>query len=393
MITLSACFCFYDSMNLKCRSAAPPCRVSHRLLWCFTGFFCGVAFQLAKLFADLQSVAELTPPSSLQVSTQRHGKVARQLTYGLSHMHFLRWRGYSAFTVSKHLDNFSIDSSVIGNVFFLLFFFKHANPYSDYSDIDLFPKHNKGVNNNIVLISQILIMFLQKKQHKSQKATKKRTPQQETPQKRNPSRKARPPENFAVETEDTEQPRRRGSGRPREVDIRTLLQVDYMHTVTTLARGPQHKVETDSVDEITEEDLDNIAYHSKDKIWDKENGSSCHQCRQKTLDTKTVCRSGFCVGVKGQFCGPCLKNRYGEDVRTVLLDPTWSCPICRGVCNCSLCRKKEGRCATGTLVALARYNGHDNVHDYLKRYAASLTVYGLMAGLDVDRASPKTDFT
>lgn len=50
-------------------------------------------------------------------------------------------------------------------------------------------------------------------------------------------------------------------------------------------------------------------------------GSSCHQCRQKTVDTKTVCRSGFCVGAKGQFCGPCLKNRYGEDVRTVLLDP------------------------------------------------------------------------
>ena len=34
-----------------------------------------------------------------------------------------------------------------------------------------------------------------------------------------------------------------------------------------------------------------------------------------------MCRSGFCVGAKGQFCGPCLKNRYGEDVRTVLLDP------------------------------------------------------------------------
>ncbi|XP_029920129.1 cell division cycle-associated 7-like protein [Myripristis murdjan] len=240
-------------------------------------------------------------------------------------------------------------------------------------------KRNKNIQENKAMLAKLFADLqsvaeltppssLQKKQHKSQKATKKRTPQQETPQKRNPSRKARPPENFAVETEDTEQPRRRGSGRPREVDIRTLLQVDEEHAV-----GRQRKkrrsskcMYTKSVDEITEEDLDNIAYHSKDKIWDKENGSSCHQCRQKTLDTKTVCRSGFCVGVKGQFCGPCLKNRYGEDVRTVLLDPTWSCPICRGVCNCSLCRKKEGRCATGTLVALARYNGHDNVHDYLK---------------------------
>ncbi|KAG7245020.1 hypothetical protein INR49_023586, partial [Caranx melampygus] len=135
-----------------------------------------------------------------------------------------------------------------------------------------------------------------------------------------------------------------------------------------------------SVDDITKEELDNIAYRSKDKIWDKENGSSCHQCRQKTLDTKTVCRSGFCVGAKGQFCGLCLRNRYGEDVRTVLLDPTWSCPICRGMCNCSLCRKKEGRCATGILVGLARYNGHDNVHEYLERYLRGTAMSEVIRG-------------
>lgn len=121
-----------------------------------------------------------------------------------------------------------------------------------------------------------------------------------------------------------------------------------------------------SVDEITREDLDNVAYRSKDKIWDKENvsyvcsrsyclscdmsrheflfvclflfsqGSSCHQCRQKTLDTKTVCRSGFCVGVKGQFCGPCLKNRYGEDVQAVLLDPVSVNGVCTQVLDISL---------------------------------------------------------
>ncbi|XP_030003809.1 cell division cycle-associated 7-like protein [Sphaeramia orbicularis] len=205
---------------------------------------------------------------------------------------------------------------------------------------------------------------------------KKRTQEKVTPRKRkaeemgserrNPSRKARPRENFAVE-EKSEPVIRKG---PRTVDIRRLVEVDEDHVGERRkmrksgSRRSQYVVK--SVDEITEEDLDNIAYRSKDKIWDKENGSSCHQCRQKTLDTKTVCRSGFCVGAKGQFCGPCLKNRYGEDVRTVLLDPTWSCPICRGMCNCSLCRKKEGRCATGILVGLARYNGHDNVHEYLE---------------------------
>ncbi|XP_070702874.1 cell division cycle-associated 7-like protein [Pempheris klunzingeri] len=186
-------------------------------------------------------------------------------------------------------------------------------------------------------------------------------------ERRNPSRKARPPENFAVE-EKSEPLARKG---PRTVDITRLVEVDEEHVGEGRKKRKSHifrrsKYVVRSVDDITKEDLDNIAYRSKDKIWDKDNGSSCHQCRQKTLDTKTVCRSGVCVGAKGQFCGPCLKNRYGEDVRAVLLDPTWSCPICRQMCNCSLCRKKEGRCATGILVGLARYNGHDNVHEYLE---------------------------
>ncbi|KTG04210.1 hypothetical protein cypCar_00026481 [Cyprinus carpio] len=74
-------------------------------------------------------------------------------------------------------------------------------------------------------------------------------------------------------------------------------------------------------EDITEEELENVADRAKDKILDKENGSTCHQCRQKTLDTKTECRGLYCCGVKGQFCGPCLRNRYGEDVRAALLDP------------------------------------------------------------------------
>lgn len=208
----------------------------------------------------------------------------------------------------------------------------------------------------------------QKKKRTQEKATqRKRKFEPDTgSERRNPSRKARPPENFGVE-EKSEPVVRRG---PRTVDLKRLVEVNKENLTEggkkrkSCSRKSQYLVK--SVDEITEEDLDNIAYRSKDKIWDKENGSSCHQCRQKTLDTKTVCRSGFCTGAKGQFCGPCLKNRYGEDVRDVLFDPTWSCPICRGMCNCSLCRKKEGRCATGILVGLARYSGHDNVHEYLE---------------------------
>ncbi|XP_030267245.1 cell division cycle-associated 7-like protein isoform X1 [Sparus aurata] len=206
----------------------------------------------------------------------------------------------------------------------------------------------------------------QKKKRVSEKTTprKRKFEPEVGSERRNPSRKARPPENFAVE--EKSEPLTCRS--PKTVDIRRLVEVDKEHAGEGRRRTRVRKSQYDvrSVDEITKEDLDNIAYRSKDKIWDKENGSSCHQCRQKTVDTKTVCRSGFCVGAKGQFCGPCLKNRYGEDVRTVLLDPDWSCPLCRGMCNCSLCRKKEGRCATGILVGLARYNGHDNVHEYLE---------------------------
>ncbi|KAJ7398036.1 Cell division cycle-associated protein 7 [Pitangus sulphuratus] len=120
------------------------------------------------------------------------------------------------------------------------------------------------------------------------------------------------------------------------------------------------------VEDITEEELNNICGSAKEKVYNRAMGSTCHQCRQKTTDTKTNCRNPDCVGVRGQFCGPCLRNRYGESVRTALLDPTWRCPPCRGICNCSFCRQRDGRCATGVLVYLAKYHGFDNVHAYLK---------------------------
>ncbi|XP_067891532.1 cell division cycle-associated protein 7a isoform X1 [Heterodontus francisci] len=120
------------------------------------------------------------------------------------------------------------------------------------------------------------------------------------------------------------------------------------------------------VEDITQEELENISFSAKEKVYNRTTGSTCHQCRQKTIDTKTNCRNPECVGVRGQFCGPCLRNRYGEFVRTALLDPSWHCPPCRGICNCSFCRQREGRCATGVLVYLAKYHGYDNVHAYLK---------------------------
>ncbi|XP_040085303.1 cell division cycle-associated protein 7 isoform X2 [Oryx dammah] len=130
------------------------------------------------------------------------------------------------------------------------------------------------------------------------------------------------------------------------------------------------------VDEITEEELDNICSNSREKIYNRSLGSTCHQCRQKTIDTKTNCRNPECWGVRGQFCGPCLRNRYGEEVKDALLDPNWHCPPCRGICNCSFCRQRDGRCATGVLVYLAKYHGFGNVHAYLKSLKQEFEMQG-----------------
>ncbi|XP_070996243.1 cell division cycle-associated 7-like protein [Oncorhynchus clarkii lewisi] len=207
-----------------------------------------------------------------------------------------------------------------------------------------------------------------KKRRVSEKPPPRRRGVCEGSERRNPSRAARPPEKFGVEESGTSPSRHHRS--VRTIDVGKLLEVDELGRSGKKRRassGRKRRItHVRSVDEITEEELDNVAQRAKDKILDKDHGSTCHQCRQKTLDTKTVCRSGVCIGGKGQFCGPCLRNRYGEDVHTALLDPDWECPLCRGICNCSLCRRREGRCATGQLVHLAQHKGHSNVQDYLE---------------------------
>lgn len=117
--------------------------------------------------------------------------------------------------------------------------------------------------------------------------------------------------------------------------------------------------------DFTEEDLLLVADCVSEKHRDSEYGTSCHQCRQKTDDLKSICRSELCIGVRGQFCGPCLKNRYGESVKEALLDPEWSCPPCRNICNCSFCMVKRGRRCTGQMIGLARENGYHDVRSFL----------------------------
>ncbi|XP_061341986.1 uncharacterized protein LOC133288277 [Gastrolobium bilobum] len=99
------------------------------------------------------------------------------------------------------------------------------------------------------------------------------------------------------------------------------------------------------------------------RIYDSVQGKTCHQCRQKTLGYRTCCIQ--CNMVQGQFCGDCLYMRYGEHVLEALQNPTWICPVCRGICNCSLCRNAKGWAPTGTLYKKISALGYKSVAHYL----------------------------
>ncbi|XP_027076455.1 uncharacterized protein [Coffea arabica] len=99
------------------------------------------------------------------------------------------------------------------------------------------------------------------------------------------------------------------------------------------------------------------------RIYDPFWGKSCHQCRQKTLGHRTKCSK--CKSVSGQFCGDCLYMRYGENVMEVNDNPDWICPVCRGICNCSRCRRVKGWEPTGQIYKKVTQLGFKSVAHYL----------------------------
>ncbi|CAH9119166.1 unnamed protein product [Cuscuta epithymum] len=94
------------------------------------------------------------------------------------------------------------------------------------------------------------------------------------------------------------------------------------------------------------------------RIYDSQNGKSCHQCRQKTMDFMLACKNPKdfkpCTI---RFCHKCLLNRYGEKAEEVATKEDWLCPKCRGICNCSLCMKKRGYQPTGNLAHTVKATG------------------------------------
>ncbi|CAN1308927.1 Cell division cycle-associated 7-like protein [Linum perenne] len=105
------------------------------------------------------------------------------------------------------------------------------------------------------------------------------------------------------------------------------------------------------------------------RVYDQINGKSCHQCRQKTLGHRTHCSN--CEMIQGQFCGDCLYMRYGEHVLEALDNPDWVCPVCRGICNCSLCRQSKGLAPTGILYRKITKLGYKSVAHYLAQIEPS----------------------
>ncbi|CAG8788630.1 12023_t:CDS:2, partial [Cetraspora pellucida] len=98
------------------------------------------------------------------------------------------------------------------------------------------------------------------------------------------------------------------------------------------------------------------------RIYDSEIGSTCHQCRQKTIEEKVQCTN---VLENGMLCKVMMDERYGETLEEARSSGEWNCPKCRGVCNCSFCRRKKGLPATGILKHLALARGYNSVMEYL----------------------------
>ncbi|KAG8139085.1 hypothetical protein E2320_001861 [Naja naja] len=195
---------------------------------------------------------------------------------------------------------------------------------------------------------------------KPKKASRKRSSRKPIQRRTNPTRTARPPENFAVERTPPVQ-------MSDNETYHSLIKRKVNEHSTEVPQKRKISITVPRPVAVTNEDLEHTAYTNKEKIYHRILGTTCHQCRQKTTDTKTICHDIDCAGMRGQFCGPCLRNRYGEDVKIALLDPEWVCPPCRGVCNCSYCRKRGGYSATGTLIHLAKFHGFNNVKEYLER--------------------------
>ncbi|XP_039035648.1 cell division cycle-associated protein 7-like [Hibiscus syriacus] len=122
------------------------------------------------------------------------------------------------------------------------------------------------------------------------------------------------------------------------------------------------------------------------QIYDVFEGKNCHQCRQRMLGHCTRCSK--CYMGRRQFCGDCLYMRYGEHILEANENPNWVCPVCRGICNCSMCRKAKGWAPTGSLYKKVKKMGFKSVAHYLIQTQRAQTNMEKVPD-DTDQVSPK----
>ncbi|KAL0332231.1 UNVERIFIED_CONTAM: Cell division cycle-associated 7-like protein [Sesamum calycinum] len=91
--------------------------------------------------------------------------------------------------------------------------------------------------------------------------------------------------------------------------------------------------------------------------------------------------------VRGKTCHQC---RYGENVLEANQNPNWICPVCRGICNCSLCRQAKGWPPTGSLYRKISNLGYKSVAHYLIQTRRSNTDSDKEVGTKVPNSAKRS---
>ncbi|XP_078151519.1 uncharacterized protein LOC144546827 isoform X3 [Carex rostrata] len=120
-----------------------------------------------------------------------------------------------------------------------------------------------------------------------------------------------------------------------------------------------------SNDDLTESDVALIEEGRKEELYTEEHEKligSCEAPWTLFVDGYGKDNKRIYDPVKGKTCHQC---RYGENVLEAIKNPDWMCPVCRGICNCSLCRLKKGWNPTGALYKKVVKLGYKSVAHYL----------------------------
>ncbi|KAK6128530.1 hypothetical protein DH2020_037739 [Rehmannia glutinosa] len=108
------------------------------------------------------------------------------------------------------------------------------------------------------------------------------------------------------------------------------------------------------------------------RIYDSVNGKTCHLVSSLFSFYAIDARLANAVLASLLYSYYHFQLRYGEKAEEVAALGEWSCPKCRGICNCSVCMKKRGHQPTGILINTAKATGFSSVSEMLLNEAERL---------------------